>query len=298
MLKKILIKFDSLKGKLKINSVKKIKGYSILIIPTGAGVEAKTHHLSARKAYTVAAVYSLVIFLLGFFLINLTPVKGLIFPGSNSLTPSEKKLVNEINQKMLSLTEELRNLKSTNQDLKKAMMIEDSTHADSVPGKKVDTNRGSKKNPYGGDVLPAFNEIITKIIFQQKQQANSGKLFYFIRPLIGFISRGFDPAIGHMGIDIVAKVGTPVAAAASGYVVFADYTVRDGYMMIINHSNGYVTVYKHCSALLKKPRDIVTGGEIIALSGNSGEMTTGPHLHFEIWKNGKPINPKNLFLNN
>ena len=284
MLEKIL-------GKLKIKAFKKINSFSILIIPTGTGIESKTHHLSARKAYTIVGVYTIVIFLLGFFIISLTPVKELFFPKGTNLTPAEKKLVNELNQKMYSITEELNNLKATNQDLQRALMMGDSAKTDSLPNKSG-KQPFRKKNPYGGDVFSAFQEIF------QQQQATSQKIFYFTAPLIGFISRGFNPQIGHMGIDIVAKVGTPIAAAASGYVVFADYTFRYGYMMIINHSDGYVTVYKHCSVLLKKPRDIVTGGEIIALSGNSGEMTTGPHLHFEIWKNGKPIDPKNLLINN
>ena len=285
-------------SKLKIKELKKIKDFSILIIPTGAGVESRTHHLAARKAYTIVGIYTLAIFLLGFFIISLTPVKGLIFPAGNNLTPAEKKLVDELNQKMYFLTEELKNLKSTNQDLQKAMMMGDSTKTDTLPN-KPGKRQFHKKTPYGGDLFSAFQKIFSELPPKlQIAQASSEKIFYFIRPLIGFISRGFNPAIGHMGIDIVAKIGTPVAAAASGYIVFAGYTVRDGYMIIINHPDGYVTVYKHCSALLKKQRDIVTSGEIIALSGNSGEKTTGPHLHFEIWKDGKPIDPKNLFLNN
>lgn len=98
-----------------------------------------------------------------------------------------------------------------------------------------------------------------------------------------------------MGIDFVIKTGTPVYSAAGGYIVFADFTVNDGYMVIIAHSDGYITVYKHCSVLLKKARDIVSEGEMIALSGNTGELSTGPHLHFEIWKDGKPLGPSKFF---
>ncbi len=100
-----------------------------------------------------------------------------------------------------------------------------------------------------------------------------------------------------MGIDYVLKTGTQISAAASGYIIFADFTVKDGYMIIILHPHDYISVYKHCSSLLKKTREIVQEGEIIALSGNTGEITTGPHLHFEIWHHGKPINPKSVLLN-
>lgn len=93
------------------------------------------------------------------------------------------------------------------------------------------------------------------------------------------------------------KSGTPVYAAANGYVIFADYTTEDGYMIILDNNNGYITVYKHCSVLLKRARDVVLQGETIALSGNTGEISTGPHLHFEIWKDGKPINPEKILIN-
>jgi murein DD-endopeptidase MepM/ murein hydrolase activator NlpD len=100
-----------------------------------------------------------------------------------------------------------------------------------------------------------------------------------------------------MGLDFVVKEETPVYAAAGGYVIFADYTVNDGYMIILNHINGYISVYKHCSSLVKRVRENVEQGELIALSGNTGRKTTGPHLHFEIWKNGKPVDPEKFFIN-
>ena len=111
------------------------------------------------------------------------------------------------------------------------------------------------------------------------------------------MSRNFDPNKGHFGIDYVLKRGTPIHASSGGYVIFSDYTVKDGHMLIISNPNNYITIYKHCSILLKRVRETVSTGEIIALSGNSGLITTGPHLHFEIWKEGRPINPKKIFLN-
>ena len=92
------------------------------------------------------------------------------------------------------------------------------------------------------------------------------------------------------------KENSPVFASAGGYIVFADYTPNYGYSIIINHQENYVTKYLHCSTLLKKNGDIVRQGELIALSGNSGSESTGPHLHFEIWKDGKPINPSEVLI--
>jgi murein DD-endopeptidase MepM/ murein hydrolase activator NlpD len=93
------------------------------------------------------------------------------------------------------------------------------------------------------------------------------------------------------------KERTPVYASAGGYVIFADYTINDGYMIILNHLNGYISVYKHCSSLVKRTRENIEQGELLALSGNTGRKTTGPHLHFEIWKNGKPVDPEKHFIN-
>ena len=92
------------------------------------------------------------------------------------------------------------------------------------------------------------------------------------------------------------KENNPIFASASGYVVFADYTTNFGYTIIINHSENYLTKYLHCSSLLKMDGDFVRQGEMIALSGNSGTESTGPHLHFEIWKDGKPIDPSKVII--
>lgn len=257
-------------------------------MPHRAGIETKSRQFSSNKVILILGIYSLIMLFAGYFIINLTPLKN-IFPQNSNLSPQERQLIDELNQRLIFLTKDLENLKSTNEQLKNAIMLGDSSLIDSLKNK---SQNNQKKSPYGGDIFSVIN-----FLFSPKDTIKQDQTI-FTTPAIGFISRGFNPEIGHMGIDIVVKEGTPVYAASSGYVVFADYTVRDGYMIIISNSGGYITVYKHCSVLLKKARDIVYEGEMIALSGNTGEITTGPHLHFEIWKNGKPIDPKKLLLIN
>ena len=277
---------------MKFKSLKKIKGLSVVIIPSGAGIETRSKHFSAGKIYTFIILYSIVMLVLGFLLFNATPLKKIFFPHDTNLSQSDKIIIDELNQRLIFLTKELENLKTTNQQLKDAIMLGDSTMFDSLPGKSTNNNAVRKK-PFGGDILAVMRYLLD----ESSQKSDTNNSISFSMPLTGFISRGFNPDNGHMGIDIVAKVGSPVYAAASGYVVFADFTTRDGYMIILAHSDGYMTVYKHCSFLLKKSRDKVVEGEVIALSGNSGEITTGPHLHFEIWKDGKPIDPKTVLIN-
>lgn len=110
-------------------------------------------------------------------------------------------------------------------------------------------------------------------------------------PAQGFVTQGFNPARNHFGLDIAGQTGTPVFAAGDGIVVFAGWTYDDGNMVIIAHGAGYLTMYKHNKALLKRARDGVRRGEPIALLGTSGKTSLGPHLHFEVWRNGLPQDP-------
>lgn len=116
-------------------------------------------------------------------------------------------------------------------------------------------------------------------------------------PVSGYIARGFDPARAHYGIDIAGRRGSPIVAAADGYILFAGWAYDAGYMMIIAHSGGYFTFYKHNQSLLKTPNAFVKRGEPIALLGNTGAMSHGPHLHFEVWKDGIPRDPSEYVLN-
>ncbi len=113
-------------------------------------------------------------------------------------------------------------------------------------------------------------------------------------PVIGFVSQEFDwPK--HPGIDIVAPAGTPIQAAGDGTVVFSGWTQKYGYSVILYHPSGYLTHYRHNARNLVSEFQVIKQGDVISLLGSSGESSSGPHLHFEIWKNGKPQNPR-IFL--
>jgi murein DD-endopeptidase MepM/ murein hydrolase activator NlpD len=120
--------------------------------------------------------------------------------------------------------------------------------------------------------------------------------FPLVTPVRGFLTQGFDPSRNHFGIDIAAQRGTPIYAAGDGVVVFSGWTYDDGNMVILAHGGGYLTVYKHNQSLLKSTLNGVKRGEAIALLGSSGETSRGPHLHFEVWKNGVPQDPNGYLL--
>jgi murein DD-endopeptidase MepM/ murein hydrolase activator NlpD len=117
---------------------------------------------------------------------------------------------------------------------------------------------------------------------------------FFFTPIAGIVTGPFDLPEAHYGIDIVAKTDEPVKSIADGTVIMADWTQDSGYVIAVQHRNNLISVYKHNAALLKKVGSFVSAGEIIAIIGNTGELTTGPHLHFEIWYNGTPVNPEDF----
>jgi murein DD-endopeptidase MepM/ murein hydrolase activator NlpD len=115
--------------------------------------------------------------------------------------------------------------------------------------------------------------------------------FVLFPPVNGIISEGYSVRDKHYAIDIVVAKDTPVKATADGTVILAEWTTQTGYVVVIEHTNGLISVYKHNASLTKAQGDLVKSGEVIAISGNAGELTTGPHLHFELWSDGYPINP-------
>lgn len=115
---------------------------------------------------------------------------------------------------------------------------------------------------------------------------------YLFSPVSGIVTQGFNPKEDHFGIDIVAKENEGILCVADGVVIFASWTLDSGYVIGVQHRGNLISVYKHNSELLKNVGNFVTSGEIIAIIGNTGELTSGPHLHFELWHKSNPVNPK------
>lgn len=114
---------------------------------------------------------------------------------------------------------------------------------------------------------------------------------YLIPPISGVISSKFDPSQDHFGVDILAPHDTPVKAIWDGHVITADWTLETGYTIGIQHSNDMVSFYKHNATLLKRNGAFVRAGEAVAIIGNTGKLSSGPHLHFELWIQGRPVDP-------
>ena len=135
------------------------------------------------------------------------------------------------------------------------------------------------------EVEDKFNIIETEDDFQAPN---------LISPASGIISEGFDFGKQHYGVDIVLKERTPIKAVYDGIVLFSEWTLNYGYTVVVFHKNELISTYKHNQSVKVETGDFVQTGEVIALSGNTGEFTSGPHLHFEIWDLQGPINPEDL----
>ena len=141
----------------------------------------------------------------------------------------------------------------------------------------------------------AFREWVEEEnAFTLNQGGDERGIPQLISPIEGIITSGFDKATNHFAVDIAAASNTPVKTCYEGTVIFADWTSETGNIIIVQHENNLLSAYKHNSALLKEVGEFVRSGEAIAIIGNSGENSTGPHLHFELWFEGAPIDPQNF----
>ncbi|KAF0152646.1 MAG: membrane peptidase [Ignavibacteria bacterium] len=270
-----------------------IKNSSLNFTPNLPILATKRYKVSLIKAAAYILLYTLASWFVLVLLLSITPLKDVLFVVDNSELKAQNERIQKLQGRVVDLTQQLQEISSVNERMKYAVKL---AQRDTIEPKNplYDTLRTTitKKIKIEGSVFNVVVDLFQKL-FQNEREKN--RLLFF-EPASGVIIQEFNPAKGHLGIDYGISKGSPVFAASGGLIIFADYTVDSGYMIIIQHSDDYTSVYKHCSTLLKKVRDSVTHGELIALSGNSGKNTTGPHLHFEVWYQGKPVNPKSLII--
>lgn len=120
--------------------------------------------------------------------------------------------------------------------------------------------------------------------------------YLFFSPIKGLITESFSVSEEHYGVDVVAKKDALIKSTLDGTIIYSGFTPSEGYILQIQHDNNLISIYKHNSSVLKKMGDKVKSGEAIAIIGNTGELSKGPHLHFELWHNGLPINPEEFIV--
>ncbi|HPH83543.1 MAG TPA: M23 family metallopeptidase [Flavobacteriales bacterium] len=272
--------------------------YRLVVMNDETFEEKYSLKLSQLNLFTALGLLSIVLIILTTFVIAFTPLREYI-PGYSSDVRMRRNL--------LVLAEKVDSLKKSTED-KDALL----DNIQRVMNGSVQTGptkpRQSTKPDMNAVKLTAseketqFREQVEE---QDRYNLNNAMSdtrmseisnYYFFTPLKGKVTTTFNPALKHYGIDVVAPKNEAVKSTLDGTVIFAGWTSETGHVIQIQHSNNLVSLYKHNSVLLKKEGEEVKAGEAIAITGNSGELTTSPHLHFELWYDGKPIDPQELMV--
>ncbi len=255
--------------------------------------EVGSYRLTLFNIYILLSSLILVAMGLMAVVIFFTPLKRLV-PGYAE--PSQHPEYIKLSKKMATLESELTSYKLYYERFNQLVRQPDSI---SAPRKtytsKVVTSQ-PEKSATGIVVSNGAPKSIDNTIVNNSPQGsilNEADYRYLMPPISGVISSAFDAKTDHLGVDILAPHDTPVKAIWDGHVITADWTLETGYTIGIQHSNDMVSFYKHNATLLKKTGAFVRAGEAVAIIGNTGKLSSGPHLHFELWLHGKPVDPTN-----
>jgi len=262
--------------------------YRLVILNEETFEERFSFKLNRLNVFVFSTLFALFLILATTFIIAFTPLREYI-PGYSSTTLKKKatQLAYQTDslQKILDVNEQyLISIKKVlTGDLKTVEFNKDSI----IEVAKTDPSvliRTSRKDSLLRQEV-AKEDRYNPLIAPQVQE------YALFAPIKGSISEPYDSKTKHYAVDIVTVKDSPVKAVADGTVIFAEWTAATGYVIILKHNNNLISVYKHNAMLTKEQGEIVKAGEVIATVGNTGELTTGPHLHFELWRDGYPINP-------
>ncbi len=280
---------------MKKNNKKQKRKLRLSILDDHSLEEVKALRLSRPVIFSIIGGGILILGLLIFLLLAYTPLNNLIPQGTSSVLKNKviknSLLIDSLETEILHYDKYLNNIKN---------ILQGNLPADTFKINKIykDTVINISKSEFSSSKLDSLiraqiEEAETGSIDPGKKQIKETvKNIHFIVPLKGIVTNEFNPKKSHYGIDIVPGNDGTVSATLSGTVILATWSVETGYIIGIQHNFNFVSFYKHNSVLLKKVGDRVKSGESVAIAGNSGENTTGPHLHFELWHNGSPVNPR------
>ena len=247
--------------------------------------------LTRMKVFTFTSVLSAAIVILVTLLIATTPLREYI-PGY----PKAEYRQMLIRSALLvdSLENELQMRDHFFQSIK--TIVEGDVPQDSI--REIDTARKVKNITFDNlDFDSVFQdklleEQLSLSVNNDKPLNNDISRIHFFLPVKGIVTNRFDSSRDHFGVDLVSNPNTRISSVLNGTVILSDWTLETGYVMAIQHDNNLISVYKHNAELLKKTGDKVYAGEAVAIIGDSGEQSTGPHLHFELWYNGVALDPQ------
>lgn len=273
--------------------------YRLVVMNAETFDEVGAYNLTPLNLYVAASSLILLLTILVFLLIAYTPLRKYV-PGYGDVVQR---------QEVMALEEELKSLqKSLTAQMAYTENFRRILAGEVTTGEEVESNFEPVEEVALEDVTLSEEEVrlrrevelerIGQLARNTKDRpaegANSGlalEQIFLVAPINGDVMKPYDPTQSHLGVDIQAAKNTAVKATAAGVVFMSEFTSANGNVVGIQHDNDLISFYKHNSELLKKVGDRVNSGEAIAISGNTGSLSTGPHLHFELWYRGKTVDP-------
>lgn len=273
--------------------------YRLVVMNDETFEEVGSYRLTWMNVYIALSVFLVLLVTIVVLLFAFTPIKRYL-PGYSTTT--ENKDLYKIEKRIIALEKEVNAreiyLKSVRDALTNNVEYKPENLNEEETEEQVAQNGKENIEPNAEDYQ------LRRVVERGKFAGSNGEItsnigtinrsidqMFFIPPLKGTTSAGFRPDKKHYGIDIVAPRNTAIKAVADGVVITSDWTYDTGNVIAVQHENNIISFYKHNSVLLKKVGSFVKAGEAVAIIGNTGELTDGPHLHFELWYNGNPVNP-------
>lgn len=268
--------------------------YKISILNESTLEEVAGLHVSKLNGVSVLITIIIIVFAISSVIIIFTPLRNYL-PGYMNSEVRSQVMENALRADSLAQIVERQNLYLMNiQDIFTGNIKLDSINTmEELTVIREDSlmERTAREEEFRRQYEEAEKYNLSTITMQAEVD---GLIFY--TPTRGIVTSTFDADIKHFGIDIAASPNESILAVLDGIVLFSAYTAETGYVIALQHNQDFVSVYKHCGSLLRKEGDIVRSGEAVAIVGNTGTLTSGPHLHFELWHKSKAVDPQKYIV--
>ena len=262
--------------------------YRLVILNEDTFEERLSFKLTRLNVFILIGISAIILIAMTTVLIAFTPIREYI-PGYSSTRLKEQAIRMDATLDSIQRVMNVRSQKYTSvQDL-----LNESINVETGESNNTTINTPIEEL----NLTPSTSDSVLRELVAREDKYNlfetakANANFVLFPPIKGVITAAYDQENKHYAVDVAAEENTPVKAAAEGTVIFAEWTADTGNVIIVKHANNLITVYKHNASLSKSQGDLVRSGEVIAAVGNTGTLSTGPHLHFEVWSNGYPVNP-------
>lgn len=274
--------------------------YRLVILNEETLEERISFKLSRLNVFVAIGLLSILLVFITTYIIAFTPLKEYI-PGYTDVTLQRR--IYELQLRSDSVAFAMRSQEKYLDDLRKVLAGDLPDERKMIPADTAQTRNYQSikdgRSPEDSILRTEYDNANKYKLFKSDKATGKGasmRNITFFAPIKGMVTSEFDPLRKHFGIDIVAARDEVIKSVQDGTVIFSGWTVETGNVIAIQHPGNVISIYKHNSVLLKKEGNIVHAGETVAIIGESGEFSTGPHLHLEIWINGIPVNPKDYIV--